>query len=447
MKNLQDFLQQVLFPVGNKFFTAGHLLSVLIILVLAFFANRLINKILLPRYFRNEKVVTPNRTKIKRTIAAIIGLLALLGIVWNVGLNYELFSTESWTIRVDNIIEAILIIEFARLMEWIISKALIYNYQRTRAEGTEKDAQEYASKENETSISRTVQYAVYIFAINLLLQGFKQLDFIIFSFQDYTFRISNIFWTIFVLLLAQLLAWVLTQLVLYNYYRNKKINVGSQYAINQLLKYVIYITAVVMALDGLGIKMTVIWGGTAALLVGVGLGLQQTFNDLISGVILLSERTVEIGNVVEINGLVGTVRKIGLRTSIVESRNNITVIVPNSKLTIDNVVNWSQEDDKVRFQINIGVAYGSDTELVKKLLLKVARENVYVMDFPSPFVRMVAFGDSSLDFHLLFWSRNFIVIEDIKSDLRFAIDKTFRGNGIIIPFPQRDVWMKEGRKK
>ncbi len=442
MNELQDFLQQILFQIGNKFFTAGHLVSVFVILTLAFFVNRLINKIWLPKYFEQEEAVTTNRKRMQRTIALIIGLVALLAIVWTVGLDYELFSTETWTIRVANIIEAILIIQFARLMEWVISKALVYNYKRARVEDGVEDVQQYASKENENSASRMVQYAVYIFAINLLLQGFKQLDFTIFSFQDYSFRISNVFWAIFVILLAQLFAWILTQLVLHNYYRSKKINVGSQYAINQLLKYVIYVAAGVMALDGLGIKMTVIWGGAAALLVGVGLGLQQTFNDLISGIILLSERTVEVGNVVEINGLVGTVRKIGLRTSMVESRDNIIVIVPNSKLTIDNVVNWSQEDDKVRFKISIGAAYGSDTELVKKLLLKVARENVYIMDFPSPVVRMIAFGESSLDFELLFWSRNFIVIEDIKSDLRFAIDKVFRENEISIPFPQRDVWMK-----
>lgn len=444
MTELQSFLRQIVFQIGNKFFTAGHLLWIFIILIIAFVAYRLINKTFLPRYFENEKVITPNRKNIKRTIATIISLIALLGIVWSVGLNYELFRAEEamlgWTIRVANIIEAILIIQVARLAEWLISKALVYNYQKTRA--GEGEAQQPV-KDKEQKGSRIVQYAVYVFAIILLLQGFRQFDFTIVSFQDYTINVSNFFWALFVILIAQLLAWILTQLVLYNYYRTNKINVGSQYAINQLLKYIIYIVAVVMALDSLGIKMTVIWGGAAALLVGVGLGLQQTFNDLISGVILLSERTVEVGNVVEVNGLVGTVRKIGLRTSVVESRDNISVIVPNSKLTIDNVVNWSHEEDKARFKIGVGVAYGSDTELVKKLLLQVARANVYVIDFPSPLVRMINFGDSSLDFELLFWSRNFIVIEDIKSDLRMAIDKAFREHGIVIPFPQRDVWMKQ----
>ena len=109
----------------------------------------------------------------------------------------------------------------------------------------------------------------------------------------------------------------------------------------------------------------------------------------------------------------------------------------------DNVVNWSHYDAKVRFLVKVGVAYGSDTELVKNILLKIASKNIYIKKHPAPFVRFTNFGDSSLDFELLFYSRNFIVIEDIKSDLRFEIDKEFRENGIEIPFPQRDVWMKK----
>ena len=120
----------------------------------------------------------------------------------------------------------------------------------------------------------------------------------------------------------------------------------------------------------------------------------------------------------------------------------MSVIVPNSKLVTNNVINWSHFDDKVRFKINVGVAYGSDTQKVKNLLIKVAIDNIYVLDSPPPIVRFVNFGDSSLDFELHFWSRNFLVIEDIKSDLRFSIDQAFRENDVQIPFPQRDVWLK-----
>ena len=149
-------------------------------------------------------------------------------------------------------------------------------------------------------------------------------------------------------------------------------------------------------------------------------------------------------DVLDIGGLVGTVKAIGLRTSTVETRDSITVVVPNSKLVTDNVINWSHFDEKVRFKVGVGVAYGSDTKLVKKILLKIAADHPSVNEKPNPLIRFTNFGDSSLDFELHFFSRNFIHIEDVKSDLRFEIDNAFRENNVEIPFPQRVVWMKGG---
>ncbi|MEM1122094.1 MAG: mechanosensitive ion channel domain-containing protein, partial [Bacteroidota bacterium] len=196
------------------------------------------------------------------------------------------------------------------------------------------------------------------------------------------------------------------------------------------------------ALHFLQINMTVLWGGLAALLVGVGLGLQQTFNDLFSGLVLLFERGIEVGEILEIDGEVGSLKKIGLRTSVIESRDNITIIVPNSKLVVSNVINWTHYDNKVRFRISVGVAYGSDTALVKKILLKTAKAHPNILKRPAPYVRFTDFGNSSLDFELLFFSKKFITIEDIKSDLRFEIDQKFREAGVTIPFPQRDIWIR-----
>ncbi|MCB0568594.1 MAG: mechanosensitive ion channel, partial [Phaeodactylibacter sp.] len=110
---------------------------------------------------------------------------------------------------------------------------------------------------------------------------------------------------------------------------------------------------------------------------------------------------------------------------------------------VEKVINWSHNDSKARFLVKVGVAYGSDTALVKKLLLNVARENAFVLRHPAPFVRFIDFGESSLDFELHFWTHEFIRIEDIKSDMRFEIDQTFRDNQVTIPFPQRDVWMRD----
>ena len=141
-------------------------------------------------------------------------------------------------------------------------------------------------------------------------------------------------------------------------------------------------------------------------------------------------------------GWVGKVIKIGIRASLIETVDNVTVIVPNSKLTTENVINWSHYDRKVRFSIEVGVAYGSDTRLVEKLLLQAAADHPYAVRHPSPFIRFMAFGESSLDFKLYFWSYSLFEIESIKSDMRFKIDNLFKENGIVIPFPQRDVWHK-----
>ena len=298
-----------------------------------------------------------------------------------------------------------------------------------------------------------MQYVVYVLALLFIVQAFE-INPEFFTYppakgqdEGTPFTLVNILNAVFILLVARLISWVMIQLILKNYYKSKNINVGSQYAINQLLQYFVYVIAILMALEALGFSLTVLWGGAAALLVGIGLGLQETFKDLFSGIIMLFERRIEVGDVVEIDGLVGTVRRIGVRTSLVETRDNITVIVPNSKLIIDKVVNWSLNDKKARFYVAVGVAYGSDTELVKKILLNVARENAFVLRHPPPFVRFVNFGDSSLDFQIHFWSHEFLRIEDVKSDIRFEIDQAFRKNGVTIPFPQRDVWMRGGGEK
>jgi len=338
-----------------------------------------------------------------------------------------LFNIGTQEVTTGHIIRLAIILAIAYFIYRVVLKRWLPNY-------LEEDSRKQGGK-----VFSTLFYTGLLF---LVLQSFN-LDYTIFPNEKYNLQVSDIFEAILILLFARLIYWAITQVILWNYYKRSKVDTGAQYAINQLLQYVIYVIAILLALSSLGVQMTVLWGGAAALLVGLGLGLQQTFNDFFSGIILLFERSVSVGDVVNIGGLIGTVKKIGLRASIVETRDSVAIIVPNSKLVTDNVVNWSHYDAKARFSINVGVAYGSDTELVKNILLKTASENIYIKKHPAPFVRFTNFGDSSLDFELLFYSRNFIVIEDVKSDLRFEIDKTFRENDIIIPFPQRDIWMKK----
>ncbi|MEL7532368.1 MAG: mechanosensitive ion channel domain-containing protein [Bacteroidota bacterium] len=196
-----------------------------------------------------------------------------------------------------------------------------------------------------------------------------------------------------------------------------KVDKGRTFAISQIFSYIVYILAVLLALTSLKIDINLIIASTAGLFVGIGLALQHSFDDIISGVIILFDGTLEIDDMVEISTLKleGKVKEIKLRTTVVETLDNITVIVPNSKITKTNVVNWTYNDRETRFKINVGVAYGSDLSLVRKALLASADSHGKVLRKPTPVVRFVDFGASSLDFELLFWTKNEPDILNLKS--------------------------------
>lgn len=435
-----EYLDQLFFSIGDKDFTYLNIVIAVSTIIVTLGIYFFVVKRVLPRFFGDTEEQEQSRLRVVNIFRVITFLIILIGLLLSLELDSALYEKGQITIKITTLLQAILIIQFARLLDWIFSKFLIYNYERTHTGLIQKD-QITQKVSNERKVTKLVTSAIYTLAIILILQYLD--DVILYDTSSFQLRLSGLFEVVFIILVSQVLAWVITQVVLFGYFRKREIDLGGQYAINQIVKYIIYVLAFFIAAQALGLKMTVLLGGLAALLVGVGLGLQQTFNDLFSGIILLFERSVEIGQTVEVDGLVGNVKQIGLRTSIVETQDNITVIVPNSKLITEKVVNWSHYDNKVRFHISVGVAYGSDTELVKKVLLGVVKDNVYVLDFPEPMVRFTDFGDSALSFELHFWSRNFIIIEDIKSDLRFAIDKVFREQKIEVPFPQRDVWLKK----
>jgi len=227
------------------------------------------------------------------------------------------------------------------------------------------------------------------------------------------------------------------------FFQSREVDGGKSYAIIQVVKYILYTIAVLVALQAIGINFSLLIGGTAALLVGIGLGMQKTFMDWFSGIILLTEGAVEVGDIILINGDVATVKAIGIRSSKVETRDQTVIIIPNAKLVEENVVNWSNNHKPTRFHINVGVAYGSDIRLVEKVLIQAASEHQSVLKRPPVQVQFLDFGESSLDFRVLFFSNEFFRTEFMKSDIRFRIVELFKENGIFIPFPQRDVWIKK----
>lgn len=225
--------------------------------------------------------------------------------------------------------------------------------------------------------------------------------------------------------------------------RNGRIDPGRAYAVTRILRYLSIILFILIVLISLHVNWK-IFAVLTPLLIGIGLGLQQVANDLVSGIILLIEPTIRVNDIVEVDSIVARVEEIGLRTSKVESRDGVTMIIPNHKLVSENLINWSNTDIVTRFKIKIGVAYGSDVELVRKLLLEVAWKHNKVVTNPAPIVFFKSFGDSSLDFELAFWSTHLFPIEQVQSELRFMIDKSFRENNVKIPFPQQDVHIISG---
>jgi small-conductance mechanosensitive channel len=179
--------------------------------------------------------------------------------------------------------------------------------------------------------------------------------------------------------------------------------------------------------------------------VGVGFGLQNITSNFISGLVILAERPITIGDRVEVAGVIGQVQKINARSTVVVTNDNIATIVPNQKFIDSPVTNWTYGDPRVRFRLPVGVAYGSDVEKVRDTLIAAARANAQALSDPAPSVFFVGFGESSLDFELVVWSdemshrpRRF------RSDLNFAIEKNLREAGIEIPFPQRDLHIRSG---
>ena len=275
------------------------------------------------------------------------------------------------------------------------------------------------------------------------LKGLDEfLDFTLVKYGNVQLQVGDVVQVAIFLIVARGIMF-LVQKYLHRLSHRGSLDKGKAYAIGQILAYFVYTITLVLALDTAGVKITVLIAGSTALFVGLGLGLQDAFRDLVSGIFLLFERTVTAGDIIEVDGLVGKVREVRLRTTLVITRDDIVMIIPNQQLTNNNVINWSQNRKPTRFAVDVGVAYGSDTKLVRDILIKVAKEDPNVVSFPEPTVQFRDFGDSSLVFKLLFYTHQLFLIEKIKSDIRFEIDRLFRENNVTIPFPQRDLWVKQ----
>ncbi len=352
-------------------------------------------------------------------------------------IDYELFTISDFEFTVLNILLILAVIFGVFLFSKLIKK-LLNRYLRKM---------HWIDDKHRSSLLRLTRSTIVIIGTVLFLESLAaNHDIQIFkTVLEFTFfdglgiTVYDIV-VLFIIYYASRLFVNLAKLFMRNRLRKKEwIDQGKEYTLITVMEYVVYTMAIMVALKSLGFELTILLTSSAALFVGLGLGLQAFFTDIVSGFILLIEGTIKVGDIVEVDGMVCKMEQINIRTSKVNTRSGKVIIIPNRILTNENVNNWSYSANTTRFEIEVGVAYGSDTALVKQLLLDCAEANPDVSTEKKVNVRFEQFADSALNFTLLFWSSKTWEIEDVKSDLRFAIDKAFRDNNVKIPFPQRDL--------
>jgi small-conductance mechanosensitive channel len=248
------------------------------------------------------------------------------------------------------------------------------------------------------------------------------------------------FFLIFILFYgtAKLKKWLI-----YTALARTSLDLGVRVAMGTIFRYVLMVIGFIIIVQYLGVDLSVLTIIAGALGVGVGFGLQNITNNFVSGIIILFERPIKVGDRIEVGNVSGDVIRISMRSTTIITNDNISIIVPNSEFISSKVINWSHTDRNVRFNFPIGVSYNSDPEKVREILLKVAEENEGVLKNPVPDVLLDEYGDSSINFTLRVWTSDYITRPYVlKSQLYYSAFKKFKESGIEIPFPQRDIHVK-----
>ena len=217
---------------------------------------------------------------------------------------------------------------------------------------------------------------------------------------------------------------------------------GVRFAITSLLRYVLIVVGIVLAFGTVGVRWSHVQWLVAAMTVGLGFGLQEIFANFVSGIIILFERPIRVGDTVTVGDVIGTVTKIRIRATTITDWDLKELVVPNKTFITGELINWSLSDPILRMRFPVGIAYGSDTALAHKVLLQVAKDNPLVLDEPEPSVVFSGFGDSALDFELRVFIPGMEHYIPIWDSINMSIDQAFREHGIEIAFPQRDIHIR-----
>jgi small-conductance mechanosensitive channel len=266
----------------------------------------------------------------------------------------------------------------------------------------------------------------------------------LFNMGDSPFTVLTLVYLVFATLLLFYLASKINKILTHRLLARSRIDYGVRAAVGSIMKYVVLTIGFIIILQTAGINLsslTILFG---ALGIGIGFGLQNVINNFVSGLIILFERPIKVGDRIEVAGVAGDVIDISMRATTIVTNDNISIIVPNSQFISETVINWSHTDRNVRFNYPVGVSYKEDPQVVKKVLLEVALDNPGVLKEPKPDVLFTEYAESAIMFNLRVWTREYINRPGVlKSQLYYEISRRFREEGIEIPFPQSDIHIKE----
>ncbi len=275
--------------------------------------------------------------------------------------------------------------------------------------------------------------------------GFLSYNFI--DFKGFKLSLLSLVWLIAIYFLVHILLRIFRLFLHRNFVKRNIIDKAREFTIYSLVRYVVFTLTVLVMLGTLGVKFSWLFGAGIPLLVGIGLGLQTIFKDFVSGIVLSYEGSIKVGDIIQLDGMMAQVRKIDLRSSKIETGDGVFIIVPNSKLLDGHIINWSHNRKETRISFGVTLAYGTDVAVARHLIYQVLIANAHVCQAPKPIIRLEDFADHGLRFKLLFWCREPWDMEDIKSEIRYSLEKALTERNIKIPYPQLDLRVVEQKEK
>lgn len=276
----------------------------------------------------------------------------------------------------------------------------------------------------------------------------RVLDYPLLKMGESVLTLGGVAYTALLIVFLFWIVAILRRWLVHRLLTRSQMDAHTRHATGTVVGYVLFLVGFMVILQTVGIDLTTLNVLAGAIGVGIGLGLQDVANNFISGVIILFERPIKVGDRIIVGDVEGQVLEIRARSTTVVTNDNIAIIVPNSKFVTENVINWSYTDPKIRFRIPVGVAYGSDPRAVEQALLDAAAEVGDALQDPPPRVVFQEFGESSLNFELRAWTTTFLHQKSaFVSQVNFAIHRKLAEHGIAVPFPQRDLHMRGGEMR